>query len=229
MDYKNYNPRAAALAQARTLLTDAVKAAVADGTLPEAALPDFIVEIPADVKNGDIASNVAMAGARAFHKAPRQIAEAITAKLQLDGSLFDRFEVAGPGFINLFLGQDWFTSVVRAAVANPEYGRTDAGAGKKYNVEFVSANPTGPMHMGNARGGALGRSKSSPRASRPATSSSSRARTPSSAPRTATTATTSRSLRRRSTPSTARAIWTRPRRSATPIWHASASTATSPR
>ena len=156
MDYKNYNPRAAALAQARTLLTDAVKAAVVDGTLPEAALPDFIVEIPADVKNGDIASNVAMAGARAFHKAPRQIAEAITAKLQLDGSLFDRFEVAGPGFINLFLGQDWFTSVVRAAVANPEYGRTDAGAGKKYNVEFVSANPTGPMHMGNARGGVLG-------------------------------------------------------------------------
>lgn len=62
MDYKNYNPRAAALAQARTLLTDAVKAAVVDGTLPEAALPDFIVEIPADVKNGDIASNVAMAG-----------------------------------------------------------------------------------------------------------------------------------------------------------------------
>ena len=156
MDYKNYNPRAAALAQARALLTDAVKAAVADGALPEAALPDFIVEIPADVKNGDIASNVAMAGARAFHKAPRQIAEAITAKLQLGGSLFDRFEVAGPGFINLFLGQDWFTSVVRAAVANPEYGRTDVGTGKRYNVEFVSANPTGPMHMGNARGGALG-------------------------------------------------------------------------
>ena len=95
MDYKNYNPRAAALAQARTLLTDAVKAAVADGTLPEAALPDFIVEIPADVKNGDIASNVAMAGARAFHKAPRQIAEAITAKLQLAGSLFDRLSLAG--------------------------------------------------------------------------------------------------------------------------------------
>ena len=154
--YQNYNPRQTALDEARALLTAAAKAAMADGTLPEAALPDFIVEIPADVKNGDIASNVAMAGARAFHKAPRQIAEAITAKLQLDGSLFDRFEVAGPGFINLFLGQDWFTSVVRAAVANPEYGRTDAGAGKKYNVEFVSANPTGPMHMGNARGGALG-------------------------------------------------------------------------
>ncbi len=70
--------------------------------------------------------------------------------------LFDRFEIAGPGFINLFLAQDWFTSVVRAAVANPENGRTDVGAGKRYNVEFVSANPTGPMHMGNARGGAPG-------------------------------------------------------------------------
>ena len=97
-----------------------------------------------------------MAGARAFHKAPRQIAEAITAKLDLNGTLFSGADIAGPGFINLFLGQDWFTSVVCAACANPEYGRTDAGAGKKYNVEFVSANPTGPMHMGNARGGALG-------------------------------------------------------------------------
>ena len=156
MDYKNYNPRQAALTEARALLTDAAKAAVADGTLPAAELPDFIVEIPADVKNGDVASNIAMAGARTFHKAPRQIAEAITAKLDLNGTLFSGVDIAGPGFINLFLGQDWFTSVVRAACANPEYGRTDAGAGKKYNVEFVSANPTGPMHMGNARGGALG-------------------------------------------------------------------------
>ena len=156
MDYKNYNPRQAALTEARALLTDAAKAAVADGTLPAAELPDFIVEIPADVKNGDVASNSAMAGARAFHKAPRQIAEAITAKLDLNGTLFSGVNIAGPGFINLFLGQDWFTSVVCAACANPEYGRTDAGAGKKYNVEFVSANPTGPMHMGNARGGALG-------------------------------------------------------------------------
>ena len=156
MDYNNSNPRQAALTEARALLTDAAKAAVADGALPAAELPDFIVEIPADVKNGDVASNIAMAGARAFHKAPRQIAEAITAKLDLNGTLFSGVDIAGPGFINLFLGQDWFTSVVRAACANPEYGRTDAGAGKKYNVEFVSANPTGPMHMGNARGGALG-------------------------------------------------------------------------
>ena len=156
MDYQNYNPRLAALTEARTLLTNAAKAAMADGTLPEADLQDFIVEIPADVKNGDVASNLAMTGARAFRKAPRQIAEAITAKLDLTDTLFSRVEIAGPGFINLFLGQAWFTSVLRAACQNPEYGRTNAGAGKRYNVEFVSANPTGPMHMGNARGGALG-------------------------------------------------------------------------
>ena len=156
MEYRNYNPRLAALTQARTLLTAAARAAMADGALPQAELPEFIVEIPADVKNGDVACNLAMAGARVFRKAPRQIAEAITARLDLAGALFDRVEVAGPGFINLFLGQGWFTSVLRAACADPAYGRTDAGAGKRYNVEFVSANPTGPMHMGNARGGALG-------------------------------------------------------------------------
>ena len=156
MEYRNYNPRLAALTQARTLLTAAARAAMDDGALPQAELPEFIVEIPADVKNGDVACNLAMAGARVFRKAPRQIAEAITARLDLTGALFDRVEVAGPGFINLFLGQGWFTSVLRAAAADPAYGRTDAGAGKRYNVEFVSANPTGPMHMGNARGGALG-------------------------------------------------------------------------
>ena len=156
MEYRNYNPRLAALTQARTLLTAAARTAMADGALPQAELPEFIVEIPADVKNGDVACNLAMAGARVFRKAPRQIAEAITARLDLTGALFDRVEVAGPGFINLFLGQGWFTSVLRAAAADPAYGRTDAGAGKRYNVEFVSANPTGPMHMGNARGGALG-------------------------------------------------------------------------
>ena len=156
MNYKYYNPRKAALDTARELLTGALNAAVADGSLPEAPLPEFIVEIPADVKNGDIASNAAMAGARAFHKAPRQIAQAIVDHLNLEGSLFDRAEIAGPGFINLFLGAHWFASVLQAAATEPEYGRTDGGAGKRYNVEFVSANPTGPMHMGNARGGALG-------------------------------------------------------------------------
>ena len=156
MNYHHYNPRAAALENARALLENAAAAAMASGALPQAELPAFIVESPADVKNGDVASNLAMAGARAFRKAPRQIAEAIVGALDLSGSLFDRAEIAGPGFINLFLGSGWFTGVLRAACSEPEYGRTDGGAGKRYNVEFVSANPTGPMHMGNARGGALG-------------------------------------------------------------------------
>ena len=157
MSYENYNPRAALLAQARDLLTRAAQAAMADGSLPEAELPGFIVEIPADPKNGDVASNLAMAGARAFRKAPRMIAEAVTAHLpELTGTNFDRVEIAGPGFINLYASLSWFTDVVRAASENEQYGRTDFGQGLKYNVEFVSANPTGPMHMGNARGGALG-------------------------------------------------------------------------
>ena len=107
-------------------------AAMADGTLAEAELPAFIVEIPADTKNGDIASNLAMAGARTWRKAPKMIADALLAHLpSIEHSVFAKVEVAGPGFINLFLAQDWFTSVVRAAVANPEYGRTDVGAGKR--------------------------------------------------------------------------------------------------
>ena len=155
--YQNYNPRQAALDEARALLTEAAKAAMADGTLPEAELPAFIVEIPADVKNGDIASNLAMAGARTWRKAPKMIADALIAHLpSIEGSVFSKVEVAGPGFINLFLSQSFWAGVVLGACANKEYGRTDHGKGAKYNVEFVSANPTGPMHMGNARGGALG-------------------------------------------------------------------------
>ena len=155
--YENYNPRQAALDEARALLTRAAQAAMADGSLPQVELPAFIVEIPADTKNGDIASNLAMAGARAWRKAPRMIADALLAHLpSLGDGCFARVEVAGPGFINLFLAPTFFASSVLAACANPAYGRTAAGGGKKINVEFVSANPTGPMHMGNARGGALG-------------------------------------------------------------------------
>ena len=155
--YQNYNPRQTALDEARALLTAAAKAAMVDGTLPEAELPAFIVEIPADVKNGDIASNIAMAGARTWRKAPKMIADALIAHLPaLDGGVFAKVEVAGPGFINLFLAPSFWAGVVLGACSNKEYGRTDHGKGAKYNVEFVSANPTGPMHMGNARGGVLG-------------------------------------------------------------------------
>ena len=115
------------------------------------------MEIPADTKNGDIASNIAMAGARSWRKAPKMIADALLAHLpSIENSVFAKVEVAGPGFINLFLAPSFWASVVLGACSNKEYGRTDHGKGAKYNVEFVSANPTGPMHMGNARGGALG-------------------------------------------------------------------------
>ena len=143
--YQNYNPRQTALDEARALLTAAAKAAMVDGTLPEAELPAFIVEIPADVKNGDIASNIAMAGARTWRKAPKMIADALIAHLPaLDGGVFAKVEVAGPGFINLFLAPSFWAGVVLGACSNKEYGRTDHGKGAKYNVEFVSANPTGP-------------------------------------------------------------------------------------
>ena len=151
------NPRQAAMTEARELLTQAVNTAMEKGLLPAAELPEFIVEVPADVKNGDIASNLALAGARAFKTAPRKIAEAIVECLPtLEGSLFQRVEIAGPGFINLFLSDVYFADIVRAAASRDDFGRTDFGQGKKINVEFVSANPTGPMHLGNARGGALG-------------------------------------------------------------------------
>lgn len=151
------NPRQAAMTEARELLTQAVNTAMEKGLLPAAELPEFIVEVPADVKNGDIASNLALAGARAFKTAPRKIAEAIVECLPtLEGSLFQRVEIAGPGFINLFLSDVYFADIVRAAASREDFGRTDFGQGKKINVEFVSANPTGPMHLGNARGGALG-------------------------------------------------------------------------
>ena len=111
--YQNYNPRQTALDEARALLTAAAKAAMADGTLPEAELPAFIVEIPADVKNGDIASNIAMAGARTWRKSPKMIADALIAHLPaLDGGVFAKVEVAGPGFINLFLAPSFWAGVV---------------------------------------------------------------------------------------------------------------------
>ena len=117
--YQNYNPRAAALAEARALLTEAAKAAMADGTLPEAELPAFIVEIHADTKNGDIASNLAMAGARTWRKAPKMIADALLARLpSIEHSVFAKVEVAGPGFINLFLAPSFWASVVLGACSN---------------------------------------------------------------------------------------------------------------
>ena len=148
---------AEAKAQYKELIKRAAEAAVSAGDLPEGELPEFIVEVPADSKNGNLASNAAMVSARAFRKAPRQIAEAIAAHLELEGSYFERAEVAGPGFLNVFYAPHWYAEAVNAAVSEgDDYGKSDGGHGEKVMVEFVSANPTGPMHMGNARGGAIG-------------------------------------------------------------------------
>lgn len=143
--------------QVRELVMNALGACISDGTFPAEPIPAFNVEIPADPKNGDMSSNAAMVCARAFHAAPRKIAEAICEKIMLDGSYFEKCEVAGAGFINFFFSSQWFSDVVSSVIADGEhYGETDFGEGKKVLVEFVSANPTGPMHIGNARGGAIG-------------------------------------------------------------------------
>ncbi len=142
-------------------LKDAVRKAaleaMAAGELPEAELPPVAVEIPGDRAHGDLASNIAMLSARAFHKAPRQIADILLSHLSLGGTYLERAETAGPGFLNFFLSPAFYAAAVAEILEQKyQYGRSDYGAGKKVMVEFVSANPTGPMHMGNARGGALG-------------------------------------------------------------------------
>ena len=139
------------------IIIAAVKSATAKGELPESDMPSFIIEKPSDKKNGDFSTNIAMAGARCYHKAPKMIAESIVNSLDLDGTLIDRAEIAGPGFINFYLSDDYYSRIVLDAVEQGEnYGRSNYGNGKKMLVEFVSANPTGPMHIGNARGGAIG-------------------------------------------------------------------------
>lgn len=139
------------------ILLEAAGRCVAENLLPSEPIPAFSVEIPGDRKNGDFASNIAMISAKAFRMPPRKIAEAIVSKIDLNGTCLSKVEMAGPGFINFFLSQDWYSGVLRAIDAeNDEYGTSDMGKGKRVMVEFVSANPTGPMHMGNARGGALG-------------------------------------------------------------------------
>lgn len=141
----------------KNIIEQAVKKAVANGALPEAEMPQFNIEKPANKDNGDYSTNVAMAGARAFKKAPRMIAEAIVSCIDLDGTAFDRVEIAGPGFMNFFLSQQFYSNVLKDVFScGKDYGKSDYGQGKRVLVEFVSANPTGPMHIGNARGGAIG-------------------------------------------------------------------------
>ena len=113
--------------------------------------------MPADRAHGDWACNAALVNARTYGTAPRKIADAVLGRLDLSGTFFDRCEVAGPGFLNFYYSPAFYTAVLREIRENGErYGRSDFGGGKRVLVEFVSANPTGPMHIGNARGGAIG-------------------------------------------------------------------------
>ena len=135
----------------------ALEKAIESGELINAEIPDFTIEVPADKKNGDYATNAAMAGARAFRTAPRKIAEAVVNNIDLSKTYMKSCEIAGPGFINFFLSPRYYSDVLREIETKGDaFGSSSFGKGEKVMVEFVSANPTGPMHMGNARGGALG-------------------------------------------------------------------------
>ena len=140
-----------------TLIVDAIGKAVSEGEIPAEAIPAFNIEIPANRDNGDYSSNIAFVCAKVFRCAPRKIADLVAKNIQLDGTYFDSCTVAGAGFVNFTLSKDFYADILLDVKAlGKDYGRSDYGEGKKINVEFVSANPTGPMHMGNARGGALG-------------------------------------------------------------------------
>ena len=143
--------------QVAELTQRAYEKAAAQGLLPQGETIRGTVEVPKDSRNGDFASSFAMAGAKALKMAPRAIAQIILDHLELEGTLFQRAEIAGPGFLNFFYSPNWYQQVLGAVEADPAgYGSSDIGHGQKVMVEFVSANPTGPMHMGNARGGVLG-------------------------------------------------------------------------
>ena len=148
---QNAKDQAAARAMA------AYQAAVADGTLPQAEVKTAPVEIPKDTANGDFTTTFALAASKALRQPPRNIAQALLDHMKLEGTYFASAEIAGPGFLNFRLNDSWYEGVCAAVEAEGEtYGTNDGLKGKKYMVEFVSANPTGPMHMGNARGGVLG-------------------------------------------------------------------------
>ena len=148
---QNAKDQAAALAMA------AYEAAVADGTLPRAEVKTAPVEIPKDTANGDFTTTFALAASKALRQPPRNIAQALLDHMRLEGTYFASAEIAGPGFLNFRLNDSWYAGVMEAVETEGEdYGTNDGLRGKKIMVEFVSANPTGPMHMGNARGGVLG-------------------------------------------------------------------------
>lgn len=143
--------------QIKDIVRNALKAASEKGELPEASVDDIVIETPKEKEHGDFSTNIAMQLARQVRKAPVQTAAILISNMDFSSSYIEKAESAGPGFINFFLNRKWLYEALKRVVSEREdYGRINIGHGQKVMVEFVSANPTGPLHMGNARGGALG-------------------------------------------------------------------------
>ena len=123
----------------------------------EEQIPEIHLETPRDKANGDFATNIAMQLTKLAKKNPRQVAEAIIASIDMAGTMMEKIDIAGPGFMNITVRKDYLQDVVKAVLTEAEnYGRTTAGTGVKIQVEFVSANPTGDLHLGHARGASVG-------------------------------------------------------------------------
>lgn len=136
-------------------IKDAVAKAIAEQALPEGQLPAVVLEVPPKKELGDFASNIAMQSARVFHVAPRKIAEEIVNRLEAD--FLEKTEIAGPGFINFYLKSDViYDSLAALLQAGSEYGNLPKQESPRIQVEYVSANPTGPLHVGHGRGAAFG-------------------------------------------------------------------------
>jgi arginyl-tRNA synthetase len=139
-------------------VTDTIRAELARvAAVLGASDAEFVLERPRDSGHGDLATNLAMVVAKSLKTNPRKLADQVISELKFPPGLVAKAEVAGPGFINFWLAEDQLVGLVRTILtAGSRYGRTAQGAGKKINVEFVSANPTGPLHVGHGRGAALG-------------------------------------------------------------------------
>jgi len=129
----------------------------ANGSLSSGRIPEIVIEVPNHADHGDYASNIAMALARDEKKPPRKIADILVRELSGSDNFFDRIEIAGPGFINFFINKDvWRESLRKIVSSGDDFGKGTIGNGKRIQVEFVSANPTGPLHIGHGRGAATG-------------------------------------------------------------------------
>ncbi|MBR6756662.1 MAG: arginine--tRNA ligase, partial [Peptococcaceae bacterium] len=141
----------------RQEVEQAIAQAQANGLFNYTQMPAFVIEVPKDKSHGDFATNAAMLLTKEAKMKPRDIAQAIVDNLNKDSKLIASVEIAGPGFINFFLKQDWLYEILPIVEQqDTAFGSVNVGNGEKVQIEFVSANPTGLLHMGNARGGALG-------------------------------------------------------------------------